>query len=71
MIARKPEPLIFELSRPGRAATAQHPAAEPAGEVPEGFRRRGRPPLPEVSELQAVRHYTRLSQLNFGIDTSF
>ena len=27
--------------------------------------------LPEVSELQAVRHYTRLSQLNFSIDTHF
>src|SRR5688572_2424625 len=68
---RRPEPLIFELSRPGRGATAQHPPAEPAGEVPVGYRRRGQPPLPEVSELQAVRHYTRLSQLNFGIDTHF
>jgi len=68
---RKPEPLIFELSRPGRGATAQHPAEEPGGEVPAGYRRRGRLPLPEVSELQAVRHYTRLSQLNFGIDTHF
>jgi glycine dehydrogenase subunit 2 len=71
MAERKPEPLIFELSRAGRGATAQHPPAEPAGEVPAGYRRRGRLPLPEVSELQAVRHYTRLSQLNFGIDTHF
>ena len=70
MAMRKPEPLIFELSRPGRGATAQYPAAEPA-EVPAAFRRRRPPPLPEVSELQAVRHYTRLSQLNFGIDTHF
>jgi glycine dehydrogenase subunit 2 len=68
---RRTEPLIFELSRPGRGATAQHPPAESEGEVPEGYRRRGLPPLPEVSELQAVRHYTRLSQLNFGIDTHF
>src|SRR5215510_1838761 len=67
---RKPEPLIFELSRPGRGATAQYPAPEDA-EVPAAFRRRQPPPLPEVSELQAVRHYTRLSQLNFGIDTHF
>jgi glycine dehydrogenase subunit 2 len=71
MATRRPEPLIFELSRSGRGATAQHPAAEAAGTVPEGFRRRGPLPLPEVSELQAVRHYTRLSQLNFGIDTHF
>jgi glycine dehydrogenase subunit 2 len=70
MAMRKPEPLIFELSRPGRGATAQYPAAE-AADVPAAFRRRQPPPLPEVSELQAVRHYTRLSQLNFGIDTHF
>jgi glycine dehydrogenase subunit 2 len=70
MATRKPEPLVFELSRPGRGATAQYPAAE-AADVPEAFRRRQPPPLPEVSELQAVRHYTRLSQLNFGIDTHF
>ncbi|MEA3344631.1 MAG: hypothetical protein U9Q78_00020 [Chloroflexota bacterium] len=28
-------------------------------------------PLPEVSEVQAVRHYTRLSQMNYGVDTGF
>jgi glycine dehydrogenase subunit 2 len=67
---RKTEPLIFELSQPGRGATAQYPPPADSG-IPEAFRRRRRPPLPEVSELQAVRHYTRLSQLNFGIDTHF
>ncbi|HEY7739363.1 MAG TPA: hypothetical protein VIB01_01990, partial [Steroidobacteraceae bacterium] len=65
---KKPEPLIFELSQPGRGATAQHPPAAQA-ELPAALRRRSRLPLPEVSELQAVRHYTRLSQMNFGIDT--
>jgi glycine dehydrogenase subunit 2 len=64
------EPVIFELSRPGRAAASQQPPAAVA-EVPEQLRRRARPLLPEVSELQAVRHYTRLSQLNFSIDTNF
>ncbi|MBS1199897.1 MAG: glycine dehydrogenase subunit 2 [Proteobacteria bacterium] len=64
------EPVIFELSRPGRAATSQQPPAASA-DVPAKFRRRSRPLLPEVSELQAVRHYTRLSQLNFSIDTNF
>jgi glycine dehydrogenase subunit 2 len=67
---KKPESVIFELSRPGRAATSQQPPAARA-EVPESLRRRSRPLLPEVSELQAVRHFTRLSQLNFGIDTNF
>jgi len=67
---RQREPLIFELSRSGRGATAQHPPVAEAG-IPEQFRRRGRAPLPEVSELQVVRHYTRLSQMNFSIDTQF
>ncbi|TVQ74001.1 MAG: glycine dehydrogenase subunit 2 [Chromatiaceae bacterium] len=64
--------LIFELSRPGRRATSQAPLAEPAAPaVPERFRRGSRVPLPEVSELDVVRHYTRLSQKNFSIDTHF
>jgi glycine dehydrogenase subunit 2 len=65
------EPLIFEHSRPGRRATAQAPAAHAHADVPEAFRRKEAPRLPEVSELGAVRHYTRLSRLNFSIDTNF
>lgn len=64
------EPLIFEQSRPGRTAQAQLPPAAQS-QIPEQFRRQRRPLLPEVSELQAVRHFTRLSQLNFSIDTHF
>ena len=64
------EQLIFELSQPGRAAAAQLPAAT-VNRIPEPLRRGSRPRLPEVSELQAVRHFTRLSQLNFSIDTHF
>jgi glycine dehydrogenase subunit 2 len=64
--------LIFEQSRPGRRATAQAPreSADLAG-IPERFRRKAPAALPEVSEMQAVRHYTRLSQKNFSIDTHF
>jgi glycine dehydrogenase subunit 2 len=68
------EPLIFQHSRPGRGATAQWPApsaASACGDIPASLRRRSRPLLPEVSELEAVRHFTRLSQLNFSIDTHF
>src|SRR6186713_2982953 len=64
------EPLIFTHSRTGRSAAGQYPQAA-AAEVPEKFRRKQRAALPEVSELQAVRHFTRLSQLNFSIDTHF
>src|SRR5271155_2275497 len=66
------EPLIFELSNPGRAAVTQFPpAAAGTAAIPAHLRRTAPPALPEVSELQAVRHYTRLSQMNFSIDTHF
>lgn len=66
------EPLVFELSRTGRGAREQWPQeAPPADDLPATLRRRQRPALPEVSELDVVRHYTRLSQLNFSIDTHF
>ena len=62
--------LIFDLSRKGRRSFHQAP---PAGkeELPAQFARRSAPKLPEVSELDVVRHYTRLSQKNFSIDTHF
>ncbi|MGQ0697604.1 MAG: aminomethyl-transferring glycine dehydrogenase subunit GcvPB [Panacagrimonas sp.] len=64
--------LIFELSSPGRGAAAQHPPVPvDLSAVPEALRRKTPPRLPEVSELQTVRHYTRLSRLNFSIDTHF
>ncbi|MGD8673313.1 MAG: aminomethyl-transferring glycine dehydrogenase subunit GcvPB [Thiogranum sp.] len=64
--------LIFEHSKPGRRATAQAPFGEPAADdLPAALLRDDVPSLPEVSEMQAVRHYTRLSQKNFSIDTHF
>ena len=66
------EPLIFELSKAGRGAVAQFPPrVAGSAQVPSHLRRSAPPGLPEVSELQAVRHYTRLSQMNFSIDTHF
>ncbi len=65
------EPVIFEQSRPGRRAFAQAPRDAVGVTIPEHLRRRERPRLPEVSELQTVRHFTRLSQQNFSIDTHF
>ncbi|HKQ82628.1 MAG TPA: aminomethyl-transferring glycine dehydrogenase subunit GcvPB [Steroidobacteraceae bacterium] len=64
------EPLIFDQSQPGRRASVQFPANAKVS-VPDSLRRKQPPRLPEVSELQAVRHFTRLSQLNFSIDTHF
>jgi len=65
------EKLIFEHSAPGRNAEAQYPQAPAHPAIPAALRRSAPPALPEVSELQAVRHFTRLSQLNFSIDTHF
>ncbi|HET7588444.1 MAG TPA: aminomethyl-transferring glycine dehydrogenase subunit GcvPB [Gammaproteobacteria bacterium] len=64
--------LIFEHSRAGRRATAQAPAHFTApDDIPADQLRDEAPVLPEVSEMQVVRHYTRLSQENFSIDTHF
>ena len=71
------EAVIFEHSQAGRAAAAQAPLLSAVefkaalADIPAALQRRSAPRLPEVSELQAVRHFTRLSQLNFSIDTHF
>ncbi|ADE16701.1 Glycine dehydrogenase (decarboxylating) [Nitrosococcus halophilus Nc 4] len=63
--------LIFESSRPGRHPRTQAPKAAVPTDLPAQFLRQQPPALPEVSELDVVRHYTRLSQKNFSIDTHF
>ncbi len=63
--------LIFEKSRSGRRAFAQAPADTGDIDLPAGLLRDRQPVLPEASELQVVRHFTRLSQKNFSIDTHF
>lgn len=64
--------LIFEHSTKGRVNTPQAPLTEQnCSDIPAQFLRKKRAGLPEVSEMQAVRHYTRLSQKNFSIDTHF
>lgn len=61
------EPLIFELDRPGRTGV-DLPRAPAVGERLGGVRRQGRIGLPDLSEPDVVRHYTRLSQKNYAID---
>ncbi len=64
------EPLITELSQPGRRGV-RFPAPDvPLSSLPAGLTR-GDLPLPELSEVDVVRHFTRLSQLNYSIDTGF
>ena len=70
-----PRPLIFETSVPGRRGTtfprAPADVNPKGGSLPKKWARLKPPGLPEVSELDAVRHFTRLSQLNFSADTNF
>ncbi len=68
------EPLIFEMSQTDRrgvgAPTSQVPRRSPA-ELLGGEHLRDSLPLPEVSELDVVRHFTRLSHRNYAIDLGF
>ena len=66
--------LIFELSKPGRKGYSL-PKNELSDysitELPENLLRQEAPALPEVDELTVVRHYTNMSNNNFGVDTGF
>jgi len=70
-----PEPLIFELSKPGRRGVSlpkSGPGAKPVSElIPGDLLRDEAPPLPEVAERDLVRHFIRLSQMNMSVDTHF
>ncbi|HVE75921.1 MAG TPA: aminomethyl-transferring glycine dehydrogenase subunit GcvPB [Actinomycetota bacterium] len=63
-------PSIFEKSIDGRrASTVPAPGVNGTGaSIPESARRKSPPRLPEVSEIDLVRHYTRLSRMNWAID---
>lgn len=65
--------LIFELSKPGRCGYSlpANPWEKGTEEIPAALRRSEEANLPEVSELDVVRHYTNLSNMNFGVDTGF
>jgi glycine dehydrogenase subunit 2 len=75
MTIDRTEPLVFEKSVPGHRGADLPAAGVPAADVPSllpGVRLRSDPPrLPELAEPQVVRHYTRLSQLNYSVDTGF
>jgi glycine dehydrogenase subunit 2 len=64
------EPLIYELSEPGRHGVKLPALDVPEAELPDGMMRETLA-LPEVSEMQAVRHFVNLSRLNMAIDTTF
>jgi glycine dehydrogenase subunit 2 len=73
--AKTYDKLIFEMSSPGRIGYSlpEHDVPErPLDQLVPREQLRSTPSaLPEVSEFDVVRHYSRLSQMNFGVDTHF
>ena len=69
------ESLIFEKGAPGRSIPLLPELDVPERPldhlIPASYLRAEPAPLPEVSEVEVVRHYTRLSQRNFGVDLGF
>ncbi len=65
------EPVIYELSRAGRSACFLPDADVPRADLPEEWLRGDDLLLPEVSEVDLVRHYVHLSHLNHGVDVGF
>ncbi len=64
--------LVFEKSRPGRrAGRVPRPVEVTPPAVPDELRRRRPARLPELPEVELVRHFTELTTRNFGIDTGF
>lgn len=74
-VANQDFPLIFELSQESRTGFSlpelDVPEVDVEGMIGEKYVRKQEPDLPEVSELQIIRHYTGLSKRNHGVDSGF
>jgi glycine dehydrogenase subunit 2 len=62
-----PEPTLYEISSPGRTGVKYPNPDVPAYPIPEGLLRANLP-LPELSEIDVIRHFTHLSRLNYSVD---
>ena len=65
------EPTIFDLSSPGRVGVRMPESDVPAAEPPPQHLLRSELPLPELAEVDVVRHYVRLSSFNYSVDSGF
>jgi glycine dehydrogenase subunit 2 len=63
--------LIFEISKSNRIGYSLPPVQVTGEDLPDCLRRKIPLDMPEVSELDVVRHFTRLSQKNYGVDQGF
>lgn len=75
--ARWNEPLVFEMGFEGRVGTllpevdeeVKGAVGEPSKLVPERMLRREPPDIPELSEVEVLRHFVHLSQMNYGVNS--
>jgi glycine dehydrogenase subunit 2 len=73
------EPAIFNLGKSGRRGhvlpeadkEVKHIVGDTGALVPESMRRQLKPSLPELSEVEVMRHFTRLSEMDYGVDSGF
>jgi len=73
------EPVIFQLGRKGRKGyivpkvedEIRQTVGNVLADLPKEMTRQTLPELPELSEVEVVRHYMRLSQMNYGVDLGF
>ena len=64
--------LIFDKGKPGRTGSTLPEFDVPKStNIPKDLRRKSSLSMPEVSELEAVRHFSLLSRKNMGVDTNF
>ena len=75
--ARWEEPLVFEMGFPGRVGLTlpevdedvRRVVGDPSKLIPEGMLRREPPGIPELSQVEVLRHFIHLSQMNYGVNT--
>ena len=65
------EPTIFELSSPGRTGVTFPVSDVPKFDLPDDALLRKELPIPELAEVDVVRHYTHLSHYNYSVDEGF
>jgi glycine dehydrogenase subunit 2 len=65
------EPLLYELSSPGRTGVTFPGSDVPLADLPEASMLRKELPLPELAEVDVVRHYMHLSTFNYNVDGGF
>lgn len=72
---KREEKLIFEMSVPGRNTNllpeCDVDETELSSMIPKSFLRESEADLPELAELDVIRHFTHLSQKNYGVDSGF